>query len=143
MTTSQPIDPSTAPQQPDDSALARGRQVMQTLNPHLEDTLRDRYDDILPGFAESLVEWGFGRHYARPGLDLKTRQLCTVAALTALGGQTGPQLKINIAHTLAAGASRTEIVEAIWQMAIYGGLPAAINGLNAAREVFETNDVTV
>jgi len=54
-----------------------------------------------------------------------------------LGGQTGPQLKINIEHTLAAGANRTEIVEAIWQMAVYGGLPAAINGLNAAREVFD------
>ena len=74
--------------------------------------------------------------YARPGLDMKTRQLCTVAALTALGGQTGPQLKANIRNSLSAGASRTEITEAIWQMAVYGGLPAAINGLNAAMEVF-------
>jgi len=64
-------------------------------------------------------------------------QLCTIAALTVLGGQTGPQLKVNIEHTLAAGAERREIIEAIWQMAVYGGLPAAINGLNAAREVFE------
>jgi len=84
--------------------------------------------------------WYYGRHYARPGLDLRTRQLCTIAALTVLGGQTAPQLKINIEHTLAAGASREEIVEAIWQMAVYGGLPAAINGINAAREVFAALD---
>ncbi|MEM8701924.1 MAG: carboxymuconolactone decarboxylase family protein [Pseudomonadota bacterium] len=119
------------------NALEQGRALTRRLNPELEAVLKERYDDLVPGFAESLIEWGYGRHYARPGLDLKTRQLCTIAALTVLGGQTGPQLKINIEHTLAAGAGRKEIVEAIWQMAVYGGLPAAINGLNAAREVFE------
>ncbi|ALV30085.1 carboxymuconolactone decarboxylase family protein [Pannonibacter phragmitetus] len=118
------------------AALEQGRDVVRLLNPGLEQVLAERYDDLVPGFSESLVEWAYGRHYARTGLDLKTRQLCTVAALTALGGQTGPQLKVNIAHALAAGASRGEIVEAVWQMAVYGGLPAAINGLNAAREVF-------
>lgn len=122
------------------SALERGRDIVQTLNPGLEQVLAERYNDLVEDFSESLVEWAYGRHYARPGLDLKTRQLCTVAALTVLGGQTGPQLKVNIAHTLAAGASREEIVEAIWQMAVYGGLPAAINGLNAARDVFAELD---
>ncbi|POF29733.1 carboxymuconolactone decarboxylase family protein [Roseibium marinum] len=121
-------------------ALERGRALIEKLNPDLEAVLAGRYDDLLPGFAESLVEWAYGRHYARPGLDLKTRQLCTIAALTALGGQTGPQLKINIEHTLATGANREEVIEAIWQMAVYGGLPAAINGLNAAREVFDELD---
>ncbi|WP_417773728.1 carboxymuconolactone decarboxylase family protein [Stappia sp.] len=122
------------------AALEKGRGLAARLNPDLEAVLAERYDDLLPGFAESLIEWAYGRHYARGGLDLKTRQLCTVAALTVLGGQTGPQLKINIEHTLAAGASRTEIIEAIWQMAVYGGLPAAINGLNAAQEVFQAVD---
>ncbi|MEJ8472634.1 carboxymuconolactone decarboxylase family protein [Roseibium algae] len=122
------------------TALERGREVAQQLNPNLEEVLNDRYGEILPEFAESLMEWAYGRHYARPGLDLKTRQLCTIAALTVLGGQTGPQLKINIEHTLAAGASRAEVVEAIWQMAVYGGLPAAINGLNAAMDVFAAED---
>jgi len=41
---------------------------------------------------------------------------------------------------IAAGASRTEIIKAIWQMAVYGGLPASINGLNAAQEVFQAAD---
>ena len=120
-------------------ALKRGREVLAEMNPEIEQVLRERYDDLLPGFAESLVEWAYGRHYSREGLDMKTRQLCTVAALTALGGQTAPQLKINIENTLAAGASEQEIAEAIWQMAVYGGLPAAINGLNAAKEVFEAH----
>lgn len=121
-------------------ALESGRAVVRDLNPDLEAILDERYGNLLPEFSESLIEWAYGRHYARPGLDLKTRQLCTIAALTVLGGQTEPQLKINIEHTLAAGASRTEIVEAVWQMAVYGGLPAAINGLNAARDVFAALD---
>ncbi len=121
-------------------ALEKGRDLLKGMNPGLEDILADRYDDLIPEMAETLVEWAYGRHYARDGVDLKTRQLCTIAALTALGGQTGPQLKINIEHTLAAGADRREIVEVIWQMAVYGGLPAAINGLNAARDVFDARD---
>ena len=117
-------------------ALSKGRDLLAGMNPELEAVLAERYDHMLPDMAETLVEWAYGRHYAREGLDLKTRQLCTIAALTALGGQTGPQLKINIENTRAAGASEREIVEVIWQMAVYGGMPAAINGLNAAREVF-------
>lgn len=122
------------------SALDAGRAIVATLNPALEGQLGEKYDTLVPDFAESLVEWAYGRHYARPGLDLKTRQLCTISALTVLGGQTAPQLQVNIRHTLAAGASRTEIIEAIWQMAVYGGLPAAINGLNAAQECFDAID---
>lgn len=117
-------------------ALEKGRALLAEMSPEIEEILAGRYDGMVPEMAESLVEWAYGRHYAREGLDLRTRQLCTIAALTALGGQTAPQLKINIEHTLAAGASEREIVEAIWQMAIYGGMPAAINGLNAAKEVF-------
>lgn len=122
------------------SALDAGRNIVAQLNPPLEGQLAEKYDELVPDFAESLVEWAYGRHYARPGLDLKTRQLCTISALTVLGGQTAPQLKVNIRHSLAAGASRTEIIEAIWQMAVYGGLPAAINGLNAAQELFDEMD---
>jgi len=117
-------------------ALERGRAVLADINPTVEGVLAERYDSLVPDMAESLVEWAYGRHYTRGVVDLKTRQLCTVAALTALGGQTAPQLKINIANTRQAGATQKEIAEVIWQMALYGGLPAAINGLNAAQEVF-------
>lgn len=119
-----------------DRQLEAGCDVAARLNPDLREALARKYDALVPGMADSLIEWAYGHHYARPGLDLRTRQLCTVAALTAMGGGTGPQLRVNIAHALAAGATRTEIIEAIWQMAVYGGMPAAINGLNAAAEVF-------
>ncbi len=114
-----------------------GDQVLNVLNPELKKALADKYDAALPGMSEGVVDWAYNRHYGREGVDLKTRQLCTIAALTAMGGQTGPQLRVNIEHTLNAGARPVEIMEIIWQMAVYAGLPAAINGLNAAIALFE------
>ena len=121
----------------DATALERGRELIAKMNPDLEKVLAERYNHHVPDFAETLIEQAYGRYYAREGLDLKTRQIATVAALTALGGQTGPQLRVNIEHALAAGASEREILEVIYQMAVYGGMPAAINGLNTAIALFE------
>lgn len=117
-----------------------GRTLSERLNPGMEDALDARYGHLLPGMAEGIVDFAYGRQYARPGLPLRDRYLATIAALTALGGQTKPQLKVNIAGGRKAGLSQEEIAEAIWQMALYGGLPSAINGLNAALEVFEAED---
>ena len=90
--------------------------------------------DIAPDFARYLVEFAFGDIYSRPGLDLKARQIATMAALTSLGAV--PQLKLHIHFALEMGCSREEIVEIIMQMAIYAGFPAALNGFAAAKEVF-------
>ncbi|MEP2891120.1 carboxymuconolactone decarboxylase family protein [Tateyamaria sp.] len=117
-----------------------GKELSESLNPGMEDALDARYGHLLPGMAEGVVDFAYGRQYARPALPLRDRYLATIAALTALGGQTRPQLKVNIAGGLKAGLSQTEIAEVIWQMSLYGGFPAAINGLNAALEVFEEED---
>ncbi len=117
-------------------SLTRGRETVEKLNPGMEDVLRERYDDLLPDFAETVVDMAYGRFYSRDGLDAKTRHLCTVAALTAMGSQTAPQLKVNIEGARKTGASQREIAEAIMQMGLYGGFPAMINALNAAQEVF-------
>ena len=90
--------------------------------------------------AEGIVDFAYGRQYARPGLPLRDRYIATIAALTALGGQTAPQLKVNIAGGRKAGLSQREIGEVIWQMSLYGGFPAAVNGLNAALEVFAAEE---
>ncbi|MFB2532539.1 carboxymuconolactone decarboxylase family protein [Paracoccus sp. p4-l81] len=121
-----------------DAAYQAGQVLADRLNPGMEAALRDRYDRWLPGgVAEAVVGHGWGAVYARDGLDLKTRMLITIGALAALGGQTRPQLKVNVANALRAGATAREVSEAIFQMQLYGGLPAMINALNAAIEVFE------
>ena len=120
-----------------DENYALGQKLVEEFNPGMETALAGRYDGLVPGLSKSVVDFAWGQQYGREGLDIKTRWLATVAALTALGGQTKPQLKVNIVAALKAGASQREIGEVIWQMALYGGFPAAINGLNAALEVFE------
>ena len=117
-----------------------GRTLSEELNPGMEAALEARYGHLVPGLAEGVVDFAYGRQYARPGLPLRDRYLATIAALTALGGQTAPQLKVNIVGGRKAGLSREEIGEVIWQMSLYGGFPAAINGLNAALDVFAEED---
>lgn len=90
---------------------------------------------IAPDFARYLIEFPFGDIYSRPGLDLRSREIAVVAALTALGN-AAPQLKVHIQGALNVGVSRQEMVETIMQMAVYAGFPAALNGLFAAQEVF-------
>ena len=91
--------------------------------------------DIAPEFATYIVEFPFGDIYCRPGLELKTREIATVAALTAMG--TAPaQLKVHLHGALNVGCTRQEVIEIIMQMAVYAGFPAALNGLAAAKEVF-------
>lgn len=94
----------------------------------------DSLQDIAPDFARYLIEFPFGDIYSRPGLDLKSREIAVIAALTALGNAT-PQLKVHLRAALNVGVSREEIIETIMQMAVYAGFPAALNGLAAAREV--------
>lgn len=120
-----------------DSLLEKGRIASEEAMPGLETALADRYDRWLPGFAEWQVASVYGGVYARGGADKRTRQIATVAALAALGGQTRPQLKIHVKAALDMGIPAREIAEIIMQMALYGGFPAMINALNAAIEVFE------
>ena len=74
----------------------------------------------------------FGDIYSRPALDLKAREIATIAALAALGNAQ-PQLKVHIEGALNVGCSREEIVEVFMAVAVYAGFPAALNALFATR----------
>lgn len=87
-----------------------------------------------PDLADWIIEFSYGDVMARPGLDRRTRQLATIAALTALGNAQ-PQLKVHIQGALNVGCKPQEIVEVILQMTVYCGFPSAINALTALKEV--------
>ena len=98
--------------------------------------------DLAPDLAQWIIEFSYGDVMSRPGLDLRSRQFATVAALTAMG-TAAPQLKVHIAGALNVGCQPAEIVEVILQMAVFAGFPAAINALNLARDVFRERGVAV
>jgi len=95
--------------------------------------------DIAPDLGRFTIEFPFGDIYTRPDLDLRSREIAVVAALTALGN-AAPQLKVHINGALNVGVTRTEVVEIITMMAVYAGFPAALNGMAAAKEVFADRD---
>jgi 4-carboxymuconolactone decarboxylase len=118
-----------------DDRYRRGLDLLNTLDREQGSRMLAALQDIAPDFARFVVEFAFGDICARPGLDLKTREIATVAALTALG--TAPaQLRVHIKAALNLGWTREEVTETIMQMAVYAGFPAALNGLAAAKEVF-------
>ncbi|MFM9842079.1 MAG: carboxymuconolactone decarboxylase family protein [Dongiaceae bacterium] len=94
---------------------------------------------IAPDFAAYLIEFPFGDIYSRSGLDLKSREIATVAALTAMGN-AAPQLRVHIHGALNVGCTQAEIIEVMMQMAVYAGFPAALNAIFAAKDVFAERD---
>lgn len=98
--------------------------------------------NICPDLGKYIIEYPFGDIYQREGLDLKTRELVTVAALTALG-HCQPQLNVHINGALNVGCAPQEIVEVILQMSVYAGFPAALNGMFVAKAVFAERELSV
>lgn len=123
----------------DGTRYDRGLRNLAAIDGEAGQRVVDSLRDIAPDFARLLIEFPFGDVYARPGLDLKSREIATVAALTALG--TAPaQLQVHVHGALNVGCTREEVVEVVIQMAVYAGFPAALNGLFAAKAVFAERD---
>jgi 4-carboxymuconolactone decarboxylase len=118
-----------------DDRYRRGLDLLNRLDREQGARILAALQDVAPDFARFVVEFAFGDICSRPGLDLKTREIATIAALTALG--TAPaQLRVHMRAALNLGCTREEVVETVMQMAVYAGFPAALNGLAAAKEVF-------
>jgi len=122
------------------SRLERGRRALAEIDGEAGQKVIAALADIAPDFADYVLEFPFGDIYCRPGLDLRSREIATIAALAAMGNAQ-PQLKVHIEAGLNVGLSRQEITEILIQMAVYAGFPAALNGLFAAKEVFTARDL--
>jgi 4-carboxymuconolactone decarboxylase len=113
-------------------------QLRKQLGPMADDYIRN-IKAMAPEFAWVNVTFPFGELYPRQVIDLKTRELCTVAALTVQGFAL-PELKLHVQAALRAGASRGEVAEIITQMIAYCGFPAATNALMTMKEAFDAFD---
>lgn len=119
-----------------DSRFENGMKLITSLDPEAGDKVFDQLSEVSPDLARFTVEYGFGDIYSRPGLELKQREIATVAALTAMGNAT-PQLKLHLNLGLNNGCTETELMEVIIQMSVYAGFPAALNAMFAFKEVME------
>ena len=122
-----------------ETRLQRGRRKLAEIDGEAGQKVVASLADIAPDFATYVLEFSFGDIYSRPGLPVRDREIATIAALAAMGTAT-PQLKVHIEAGLNVGLSRQEITEILMQMAVYAGFPAALNGLFAAKEVFDRGE---
>ena len=117
----------------------KGMEEMRMHFGELADAHIDKIRSISPEFARINVEFPFGVLYRRDVIDEKTRELCTVAALT-VEGHCLPELRSHVLGALNCGATREEVIEVIMQMIAYCGFPAATNALFEAQSVFDELD---
>jgi 4-carboxymuconolactone decarboxylase len=118
------------------SMMEQGQEMVRAFNPALETMQVKGFDTLFPTMTKDMMEMWFGKTFNKEGLDAKTRLLVTLAALTVLGAQAEPQIRLTIRHALAAGATKREIAEVISQMSMFGGLPAMTKALEIAQGVF-------
>lgn len=113
----------------------RGLELLNRLHGgHSGEAMVAEMAGICPAFADMTIEWAIGGIMSRPGLDLVTRQLVLVASCVTLGSAE-PQVRAHTEAALAAGATRTQIVETILQLIFYAGGPAVRNALVAIKDL--------
>ena len=94
--------------------------------------------EIAGDWGQFSVSTVLGDVWGRPGLEMKNRAMITIAMLTALGRLE--QLRAYIVGGLNLGLTRSEVCEIIYQVAVYAGFPAAIQGFAVANDVFAEID---
>lgn len=115
--------------------LEKIREIHGDVGVQIIDTLKSSSPDL----ARYIVELAFGDVYSAGGLTVQERQLATIAGLTVLG-YAQAQLKVHIRGALNVGCSREQVIQTVVQMALYGGFPAALNGVTTAKAVFDEID---
>jgi 4-carboxymuconolactone decarboxylase len=116
--------------------MESSQKMAQAFVPGMENFDAKAFEKFFPPMPRELLEMWFGKTFNPEGLDARTRFLVTIAALTVLGPVGEPQLRMTIRNALSAGATRREVAEVIWQMSVFGGVPAMQKALEIAQGVF-------
>jgi len=119
------------------SRRERAFALLAQLDPHANQKVAANLDALSDDFAELVLGFAFADIVSRSGIDLRIREMLTVAALMAMGNAP-EQLEFHIRAAMNVGVSREEIIEILLQIAVYAGVPACMNGISAARKAFAT-----
>jgi 4-carboxymuconolactone decarboxylase len=113
-----------------------GADVMaRFVGPENVESGRRYLEELDPELHRYIMDFVYGEVYAGDVLDPKTRALCTVAMLAALGQQL--QLGVYVRASRRQGATEEEIREVLRQVAVYAGFPSAWNALATMKQSLE------
>lgn len=120
------------------SPLSAAKRILEQLETGASERVTDSLDAFSPEVAELVLGYAFTDIVSRDGIDLKTREMMTVAMLGAMGTAPG-QLEFHMRAAMNVGVSREEIVEIVLQVSVYAGVPACMNAITAAKAAFAAN----
>ena len=95
-------------------------------------------DDFNRPLQELVTEYCWGAVWGREELPRKVRSMLNLAMISALNRPH--ELKMHVRGALRNGVTKEEIREVLLQVAIYCGVPAAVDGFRIAREAFAEAD---
>ena len=117
--------------------LETGRAIRaEVLGAEYVDQSLARATDFSRPLQELVTEYCWGTVWARPGLDRTTRSLLNIAMLAALGHQS--EVTLHAAGAMRNGCTVDQIQEVLLQVAIYCGVPAALNASRSAQAGIES-----
>jgi 4-carboxymuconolactone decarboxylase len=103
--------PETARDDAPESWYARGEAVCETVYAGQYGRLRESIARIHPDMERWMLEEGYGKVLSRPGLDLRTRELCIIGVLVGLDAPQ--QLYSHLRGALNAGAAQEDVDAAV------------------------------
>jgi 4-carboxymuconolactone decarboxylase len=123
----------------DKATFDRGLEIRKAVlgKEFVENSIKSADEFNMP-LQELVTEYCWGAVWGREELPRKTRSMLNLAMLCALNRPH--ELKMHLQGALRNGVSRTEIREVLLQVAIYCGVPAAVDAFRTAREVFAQID---
>ena len=92
-------------------------------------------DDFNRPLQELITQYCWGEIWGRPGLDRRTRSMINLAMISALNRPH--EVKAHVKGALNNGLTKDDIKEVFLQVAIYCGVPAAVDSFRSAQEVFK------
>jgi len=123
----------------DRETYQRGRQIRsEVLGAEYVDRALADADDFTGPLQDLVTEYGWGAVWGREELPRKTRSMLNLAMISVLNRPN--ELRTHVKAALTNGVTREEIREILLQVAIYGGVPAAVDSFRIAREEFAELD---
>ncbi len=122
---------------PFEAMLSMSRDWAKSINPALESFSPTAFESLWQTMPRDVMEAVMGKTFNPDGLDAKTRLLLTLGALTMLGAQAEPQIRLTVRHAVEAGATKQEIAETIAVMGVFCGVPAMSRAMELANSAMK------
>jgi 4-carboxymuconolactone decarboxylase len=128
--------PALAPRASDGDRYDQGLRAFAQVMPVEASTYLAPFEAVSPELAQWTIEFGFGDILAREHLEAWLRHMVVAVMLATLGNREDA-LGLHLRAAMNAGATREQIVEALMQISVYAGFPAALNAFGVASTAFD------